>query len=75
VCFKNSGGAPELAAEGCCIAVDYLNLKQFASEIFQLSRNPQSASEMADRFQAKVFSEMSIDSSAPKIAALIRNDQ
>lgn len=75
VCFKSSGGAPELAAEGCCIAVDFLDLKQFASAIYQLSRDPQSATEMADRFQAKVFSEMSIDSSAPKIAALLKSDQ
>ncbi len=71
VCFEGSGAIPDLAAEGCCVSVDYLDLPAFAAAVWRLCRQPEEAREIAARCHRKVSDELSIEVVAPRVAAVL----
>lgn len=71
VCFEGSGAIPDLAAEGCCVSVDYLDLKAFATATARLCGQPEEAREIAARCGRKVRDELSLEVVAPRVADVL----
>ncbi len=71
VCFEGSGAIPELAAEGCCVSVAYLDLSAFAAAVHRLCRQRQEAKAIAGRCQRKVIEELSLNVVAPRLAEVL----
>ncbi|MEB3334887.1 MAG: glycosyltransferase family 4 protein [Cyanobacteriota bacterium] len=71
VCFEGSGAIPELADEGCCQSVNYLDLPAFAEAVHRLCLNADAASQMAARCQQKVRQDLCLDKVAPQVAAVL----
>ncbi len=69
VCFRSSGGIADFVADGCGVAVDYLDLRAFADALHRLSADPESRRRLGERSRAKVFRESSIDVVAPQLLA------
>jgi glycosyltransferase involved in cell wall biosynthesis len=67
VCFRSGGGIADFVADGCGVAVDYLDLRAFAAALHRLSADPESRRRLGERSQAKVFRESSIDVVAPQL--------
>ncbi len=71
VCFEGSGAIPDLAAEGCGVSVDYLDLPAFAAAVWRLCRLPEEAREIAARCHRKVSDELTLDVVAPRVAEVL----
>ncbi|MEA5416087.1 glycosyltransferase [Synechococcus sp. BA-132 BA5] len=69
VCFHNGGGIADFVADGCGVAVDYLDLRAFAAALHQLSNDPETRRRLGERSQAKVLQKSSIDGVAPQLLA------
>lgn len=71
VCFKGSGAIAEMADEGACIAVNYLDLDGFAEAVQRLCAQPEEAKRIGRRCRLKVLEELSLEQIAPKLAEVI----
>lgn len=71
VCFEGSGAIPDLAAEGCCVSVPYLDLPAFATAVCRLWRSREEARELAARCHRKVSDELTLDVVAPRVAEVL----
>lgn len=69
VCFRGGGGITEFVAEGCGVAVEYLDLEGFATALHQLSSDPATRQRLGERSRAKVGRESGIDDVAPRLLA------
>ncbi|MCT0208523.1 glycosyltransferase [Synechococcus sp. CS-1332] len=69
VCFRDGGGIADFVADGCGVAVDYLDLEAFATALHQLSVDPGTRRRLGERSRAKVLQESSIDGVAPQLLA------
>ena len=74
VCFKGSGAIAEMAGEGACIAVDYLNLEEFAAAVQRLWAQPEEARRIGRRCRLKVLEELSLEQVAPRVAQVLLQD-
>ena len=74
VCFKGSGAIAEMADEGACIAVDYLNLEEFAAAVQRLWARPEEARRIGRRCRLKVLEELSLEQVAPRVAQVLLQD-
>jgi len=74
VCFKGSGAIAEMAEEGACIAVDYLNLEAFAAAVQRLCAQPEEARRIGRRCRLKVLEELSLEQVAPRVAQVLLQD-
>lgn len=74
VCFKGSGAIAEMADEGACIAVDYLNLEAFAAAVHRLWAQPDEAQRIGRRCRRKVLEELSLEQVAPRVAQVLLQD-
>jgi glycosyltransferase involved in cell wall biosynthesis len=74
VCFKGSGAIAEMADEGACIAVDYLNLEEFAAAVQRLWAQPEEARRIGRRCRLKVLEELSLEQVAPRVAQVLLQD-
>jgi glycosyltransferase involved in cell wall biosynthesis len=66
ICFEGGGGMVEFVADGCGIAVPYLDLEAFAAALLRLSNDQETRRRLGKRSKAKVFRESSIDVVAPQ---------
>ncbi|MEB3318746.1 MAG: glycosyltransferase family 4 protein [Cyanobacteriota bacterium] len=71
VCFEGSGAIPDLAAEGCCVSVPYLDLPAFAAAVRRLCLQRQDAQEIAARCGRHVSENLSLSVVAPRVAAVL----
>ncbi|MFN9629884.1 MAG: glycosyltransferase family 4 protein [Cyanobacteriota bacterium] len=71
VCFEGSGAIPDLAAEGCCVGVTYLDLPAFAEAVHRLCLNTAEANQIAARCQQKVREDLILEKVAPQVAAVV----
>jgi glycosyltransferase involved in cell wall biosynthesis len=71
VCFAGSGAIPEMADQGCCIRVDYLDLPAFATAVHQLCLNPETASAIGELCRQKVSRDLTLNMVAPQVAAVL----
>jgi glycosyltransferase involved in cell wall biosynthesis len=71
VCFEGSGAIPDLAAEGCCVSVNYLDVPAFAAAVRRLCEQPEEARAIAARCGRKVRDELSLDVVAPRVAKVL----
>ncbi len=69
VCFRDGGGIADFVADGCGVAVDYLDLEAFATALHRLSLEPETRRHLGERSRAKVLQESSIDGVAPQLLA------
>ena len=69
ICFRDGGGIVDFVADGCGVAVDYLDLGAFAAALHRLSTDPQTRRDWSQRSRARVFRESSIDQVAPRLLA------
>jgi glycosyltransferase involved in cell wall biosynthesis len=74
VCFKGSGAIAEMADEGACIAVDYLDLEEFAAAVQRLWAQPEEARRIGRRCRLKVLEELSLEQVAPRVAQVLLQD-
>ncbi|MEB3156808.1 MAG: glycosyltransferase family 4 protein [Cyanobacteriota bacterium] len=71
VCFRGSGGIPELEPRGAVIGVPYLDLRAFAERLFLLARQPEERRRVGERCREVVLAEHTIETLAPKLAEWI----
>lgn len=71
VCFAGSGGIPDLAAEGCCVSVNYLDLRAYTAAVKRLCLNPEEARGIAARCRHKVSTDLSLQTVAPLVAEVL----
>ncbi|MCP9833657.1 MULTISPECIES: glycosyltransferase family 4 protein [unclassified Cyanobium] len=69
VCFEGGGGMVEFVADGCGIAVPYLDLEAFAAALLRLSNDQETRRRLGERSRARVLRESSIDDVAPQLLA------
>ena len=55
VCFKNSGGVPELLQDECGLVVDYLNVDQFASVIRSLAEDQARSKQLGESLRQRIL--------------------
>lgn len=71
VCFEGSGAIAEMADEGCCQRVAYLDIPAFAAAVHRLCRHQQEAKAIAEACRMKVTQELSLEIVAPQVAAVL----
>ncbi len=71
VCFEGSGAIPDLAARGCCVSVNYLDLPAFAAAVRHLCLHQQEASAIASRCRQTVTDDLSLNVVAPRVAEVL----
>lgn len=69
VCFEGGGGIVDFVADGCGLAVPYLDLGAFATALHRLSNDPDSRRRLGERSRARVWRESGIDDVAPRLLA------
>jgi glycosyltransferase involved in cell wall biosynthesis len=69
VCFQDGGGIVDFVADGCGVAVKYLDLEAFATALHRLSIDPETRQRLGERSRAKVWRESGIDDVAPRLLA------
>ena len=69
VCFEGGGGMVDFVADGCGIAVPYLDLEAFAAALLRLSTDQDLTRRLGERSRAKVLRQSSIDDVAPQLLA------
>ena len=71
VCFKGSGAIAEMADEGACLAVNYLDLEAFAAAVHQLCTQPEQGKRIGRSCRRKVREELSLEQVVPKLAQVL----
>ncbi len=71
VCFANAGGMPEFAGDGCGFIAPYLDLDAMARDIARLVADPELAEACGQRARAKVAGENTLETTAPRLRAVI----
>jgi glycosyltransferase involved in cell wall biosynthesis len=71
VCFRGSGGIPDLEAQGAVIGVPYLDLRTFARELFRLACQPEEGRRVGERCREVVLAHHTIETLAPRLAEWI----
>lgn len=74
VCFKGSGAIAEMADEGACLAVNYLDLEAFAEAVQTLCTRPEEALRIGRRCKRKVLEDLSLEQVVPKLAEVLLED-
>jgi glycosyltransferase involved in cell wall biosynthesis len=69
ICFEGGGGIVDFVADGCGLAVPYLDLAAFAAALHRLSKDPDSRRRLGERSRARVWRESGIDDVAPRLLA------
>ncbi len=69
ICFEGGGGIVDFVADGCGLAVPYLDLAAFAAALHRLSNDPDSRRRLGERSRARVWRESGIDDVAPRLLA------
>ncbi|PSB38002.1 glycosyltransferase [Aphanothece minutissima] len=69
ICFDGGGGIVDFVADGCGLAVPYLDLAAFATALHRLSNDPESRRRLGERSRARVWRESGIDDVAPRLLA------
>jgi glycosyltransferase involved in cell wall biosynthesis len=69
ICFEGGGGIVDFVADGCGLAVPYLDLAAFATALHRLSNDPDSRRLLGERSRARVWRESGIDDVAPRLLA------
>lgn len=69
VCFEGGGGMVDFVADGCGLAVPYLDLSAFATALHRLSNDPEHRHRLGERSRARVWRESGIDDVAPRLLA------
>jgi glycosyltransferase involved in cell wall biosynthesis len=69
ICFEGGGGIVDFVADGCGLAVPYLDLGAFAAALHRLSNDPDSRCHLGERSRARVWRESGIDDVAPRLLA------
>ncbi len=69
LCFEGGGGMVDFVADGCGIAVPYLDLEAFAAALLRLSTDQDLTRRLGERSRAKVLRQSSIDDVAPQLLA------
>ncbi len=69
ICFDGGGGIVDFVADGCGLAVPYLDLTAFAAALHQLSNDPEGRRRLGERSRARVWRESGIDDVAPRLLA------
>ncbi len=69
ICFEGGGGIVDFVADGCGLAVPYLDLGAFATALHRLSNDPDSRRRLGERSRARVWRESGIDDVAPRLLA------
>ncbi len=69
ICFEGGGGIVDFVADGCGVAVPYLDLAAFAAALHRLSNDPDSRRRLGERSRARVWRESGIDDVAPRLLA------
>lgn len=72
ICFKDSGGMPELIEEDCGFVVPYLDIQSMASKIIYLKENPNLRIQLGEAAKKKVTEQHSVVKTAPKILEVIK---
>jgi glycosyltransferase involved in cell wall biosynthesis len=68
ICFRGSGGIPDLEAQGAVIGVPYLDLRAFAKELFRLASQPEEGRRVGERCREVVLAHHTIEALAPELA-------
>jgi glycosyltransferase involved in cell wall biosynthesis len=71
ICFKGSGGIPDLARREAVVAVPYLDLKAFARELHRLALQPEERRRIGQRCRDIVLAEHTVEGLAPQLERLI----
>ncbi len=69
ICFHDGGGIVDFVADGCGLAVDYLDLGAFAAALHRLSTDPATRQRLGQRSRVRVLRESNIDDVAPRLLA------
>ena len=69
ICFEGGGGIVDFVADGCGLAVPYLDLAAFAAALHRLSKDPDGRRRLGERSRARVWRESGIDDVAPRLLA------
>lgn len=69
ICFEGGGGIVDFVADGCGLAVPYLDLAAFAAALHRLSNDPDGRRRLGERSRARVWRESGIDDVAPRLLA------
>jgi glycosyltransferase involved in cell wall biosynthesis len=72
ICFANSGGGPEFAADGAGVVAPYLDVSAFASEISRLANDPNRRRQIGEIASSRVAERFTIERQAPKLRDIIR---
>jgi|LSQX01.2.fsa_nt_gb glycosyltransferase involved in cell wall biosynthesis len=72
VCFRGSGGAPEIVGEEDGACVDYLDIPAMAKKLAQWATHPDERILVSKRLQQKVLNTYDTKFQAPKILSIIR---
>jgi glycosyltransferase involved in cell wall biosynthesis len=73
VCFENSGGTPELIADGCGFAVPYGNIHEYAEKICYIISHPKLRKEMSEIAINTIKTKYDIEIIAAQIINKIKN--
>jgi glycosyltransferase involved in cell wall biosynthesis len=74
VCFEGSGAIPEMAAEGNCVSVPYLDLQAYAEAVHRLCVHPEEARGIAARCRQHVERHLTLDKVAPRVVQVLLNE-
>ena len=69
ICFEGGGDIVDFVADGCGLAVPYLDLAAFAAALHRLSKDPDGRRRLGERSRARVWRESGIDDVAPRLLA------
>jgi glycosyltransferase involved in cell wall biosynthesis len=71
VCFADAGGMPEFVGDRCGFVAPYLDVETMAKDIARLATEPDLAQACGRRARAKVTSENTLETTAPRLRAVI----
>jgi glycosyltransferase involved in cell wall biosynthesis len=71
VCFARAGGMQEFVSDGCGFVVPYLDIEAMAQNIVRLAADPTLSLTCGRRARAKVARENTLETTAPKLLAII----
>jgi glycosyltransferase involved in cell wall biosynthesis len=72
ICFSDSGGGPEFAANGAGVVVPYLDVSAFGDCVLKLADDRERRRTVGAVAATKVAGQFTIDRQAPKLRDVIR---
>ena len=72
VCFKNSGGVPELLQDESGLVVDYLNVDQFASVIRSLAEDQERSKQLGESLRQRILDNFLPEHTCPALFAAMK---